>query len=88
MEEVKVFYNTDPDAISDDINDWLKWFREKRPDMKIFFIKQTALAPDAVIVNPDDLISGDSIEREAFLFISIWYGKITEHEILKKFDDQ
>jgi len=86
--EVKIFYESDPYTMGDNINDWLKWLHEKRPDMKIFYIKQTALAPDAIIVNPDEIFSGDCIEREPYLVVSIWYGKITEHEILKKPNDQ
>jgi hypothetical protein len=69
--EVMFFYSDEIDVIDENITKWL----EHNKDIKILNIKQSSLAPDSIILNPNDLNRDFRIERSADLVVSIWYTR-------------
>ncbi len=69
--EVMYFYSSEIDEIDENITKWL----EQNKNIKICTIKQSSLAPDSIILNPEELNRDVRIEREAILVVSIWYTR-------------
>ena len=75
--EMMIFYESDDlDGLSDQVNAWF----EDNPDIKIFDIKQTGLAPE-IILNPKEYLRDrvkmhkyDNIDViDSYLVITVWY---------------